>query len=595
MQITWLGGAEEVGRSCIYVRENNFRCLIDCGVKLSSDQMYPDLSDVNFSKLDAVILSHGHLDHCGYIPFLFAHGYRGPVYATHPTRRIAKIIQDDFAKIQKEETGWAPYWREDIRLTKKHTVALDYGEKVEVGHDIYLTFYDAGHILGAAQTLLETPSSTLLYSGDINTAKSRVMRSADTSPVADTLILESTYSGDDDVHVPLEQSEALLEKTIKDTIENGGKVVIPVFAIGRAQNILMSLKYMCEDGRIDVPIYLDGMLQRINEVYDDFPEWMNEDMYKEFKRGNPFESPYFTSVQKRSKVLKLKDPAVVVTTAGMMSGGPVLSYFNHWASDPTTTFALVGYQVEGTLGRMLVDGQRKFVIDDKQIHVNANIQPICFSAHADQKGLVEYVNTLQKRPDNIFLNHGDGDKIYQLARALGESAVVATPLTTYTIKEARTGYEPIEPSFAPEPVQLIVTTPRDEIIKRYMTQMIRASRLTLRITGYVDTALVNEIRKAIRRGVDVKVIFRHITRPSNKEAYMSLKNAGADQRENKDLHARMIVADNRYALISSADLTRDSFYDHFEAGFLVKEKETVSNVNSFFEKIWEESIEHESQ
>ncbi len=581
----------EVGRSCVHVRENNLNCLIDCGVNLSTegDDMYPDLSDINFSELDAVIISHGHLDHCGYVPFLYAHGYSGPVYATHPTRRISKAIQDDFAFIQKEQTGWAPYWRDDIRKAKQHTVALDYLEKVELKKDIFLTFHDAGHILGAAQVLLETPSTSLLYTGDFNTRKTRVMGVADTNIKADVVITEATYSGDFDLHKPLKESEDELISVINQTVKRGGKAVIPVFAIGRAQNIIMTLKAAYDDGLLNTPVYLDGMLQRMNQIYDDFPTWMNDDMYSEFQKGNPFEAEFLTGVQDRRRILRLKGPAVVVTTAGMMSGGPVLSYFKEWADDKRNTFALVGYQVEGTLGRQLMEGERTFMVDKKKVHVKADIQSISFSAHADQHGIVKHIMSLKKKPEAVFLNHGDPEKISQLSKALPIPSTVAELKVTYTLKEARTGYEPIEPSFKKNGVQLVVTTPRDDIVKRYAIQMIRSAHQKIRIAGYVDTALTDELIAAMRRNVSISVIFRHVTRPSNKEACRILRCQGASVRENKDLHARMILVDDRYAFISSADLTRDSFYDHFEAGFLVKATDMVEKAVSFYDKVWQES------
>ncbi|HOP08826.1 MAG TPA: phospholipase D-like domain-containing protein [Candidatus Methanofastidiosa archaeon] len=591
MQIKWLGGAGEVGRSCIYLKDNNFRCLLDCGVKLSSDDMYPDLSDINFSKLNAVIVSHAHLDHCGYVPFLFAHGYRGPVYTTHPTRRISRIMQDDFASIQKDEAGWGPYWRDDVRLTKKHTISLDYGEKKEIGHNIFLTFHNAGHILGSAQTLIETPYHSLLYSGDINMDVNRIMDKADTNIQTDSLIIESTYGARNDKHSLLEDSERELIELINNTLSNGGKVIIPVFAIGRAQNILVTLKRAFEDGKLNVPIYLDGMLQKINEIYDDYPEWMNSEMYSMFKDSNPFDCPMFINVHDRGNVIASKDPVVVVTTAGMMSGGPVISYFKAWGNDPRNALILVGYQVEGTLRRSLLDGEREITLDGKKLFVNAQVHSTSFSAHADHDGLLEYVSSLKKRPKNIFLNHGDPAKLKELAEDLGENAIIAEQMVTYTLEAARTGFEPIEPSFSKEDIEMVITTPRDEIIKNYMIQIIRSTRKELRISGYIDTALTNEIIEAMRRNVKVKAMIRHLTRPSNKEAYKLLASHGAEIKENRDLHARMVISDDRYALISSADLTRDSFYDHYEAGFLVKDKAMVNKVLSFFQRIWGESYE----
>ncbi|MHC1605203.1 MAG: MBL fold metallo-hydrolase RNA specificity domain-containing protein [Candidatus Methanofastidiosia archaeon] len=591
MQLKWFGGAMEVGRSCVYMKENNFKCLIDCGVKLSSEDMYPDLTNINFSDLDAVIVSHAHLDHCGYVPYLFAHGYTGPVFATHPTRRIAKVIQDDFAKIQKEENGWSPYWREDVRKTKKHTVALDYLEKAQLAKNVFLTFHDAGHILGSAQVLIETPQSSLLYSGDINTTKTQVMGAADTYTGANTLIVEGTYGKRDDIHTTLRKNEKRLIEIINSTIKRGGKVVIPVFAIGRAQNILVTLKKAMENGDINCPIYLDGMLQKINDIYDDFPEWMNKKMYEEFKKGSPLDSPYFTTVRNRKSVLELSKPAVIVTTAGMMSGGPVLSYFEKWAEGKLNTFALVGYQVEGTLGRMLVDGQKKFLLNNKKINVKTQIESLDFSAHADHKGLVNYVKNLKKKPTNIFLNHGDPDNLKEFAESLGEGVVVAQPLNVYTIKEERLEFKPIVPVFAKEPIELVTTTPRDEIMKNYMIQMIRSAKNSILVAGYVDTSLSNEFIEAMKRNVDVRMVFRHITRPSNRQAYELLKRYGVHIRENSELHARALIIDDRYALISTADITRDSFYDHYEAGFLVKDQNVVGRTRAFYEKIWQESSE----
>ena len=212
--------------------------------------------------------------------------------------------------------------------------------------------------------------------------------------------------------------------------------MIPVFAIGRAQNILMTLKDGYEKGVLNAPIYMDGMLQKINEIYDDYPEWMNNDMYAMFRESNPFDCPLFINVHNRNKILKKDTPMIIVTTAGMMSGGPVLSYFKEWAGDSKNAFLLVGYQVEGTMGRKLLEGERKFLVDDKKVFVNASIHSVNFSAHADHDGLLNYVSRLKKRPKNIFLNHGDPEKMNSLAMELGGNTVVAEPLTTYTLEAA---------------------------------------------------------------------------------------------------------------------------------------------------------------
>ena len=601
MKLRWLGAAGEVGRSCVEVNIDGRIFILDCGIKLSGEGTYPDFSDVNVSAIEAVIISHAHLDHSGYAPYLYSIGYNGPIYFTRPTLDLALMLQKDYIKVQKLEGERPPFENEDIRKEISRAVTLNYEEKVYINEDVSLTFYDAGHILGSAQVCLDTPYGRLVYTGDIGSDIRTLNPVKKGIPGVDYLIMESTYGMKSDIHPPIEQREKELIQIIKETKQKKGNVLIPVFAIDRAQNIMMILKEAKERGQVSQPIYIEGMLVRANDVYDNYPEWMNQRMFNIFKKESPFNSTMFREVWNRKKIIQSNEPIIVVTTSGMMSGGPVVDYFKSWAPDEKNTLVLVGYQVEETFGRQIVEGLKEFKDEDGKIRrINSRVEWIEFSAHADHPALVNYVSSFEEPPKKVFLNHGDPKKLEELWEEIDKitECVVADPRVYYNLDgEAIQGeissqkviYEKLPP--LKSPFELIFTTPQDKMIKDRSINIIENTQKELLISGYLDDSIVSFIIDVVKRGASVKAIFRHITRPGNKKAFKILKKNGAEVRVNRECHARFLVSDDREALISSSDLTRDSFYDHFEAGIITNDKETIKKTRDFFYRMWDQSVE----
>lgn len=601
MKIRWLGAAGEVGRSCVEVNIDGRLFILDCGVKLSGEGTYPDFSDIDVSAIEAIIISHAHLDHSGYAPHFYSIGYNGPIYFTKPTMDLALMLQKDFIKVQKLEGEKPPYDAEDIRKEVSRAAALNYEEKVYINEDVSLTFYDAGHILGSAQICLDTPYGRLVYTGDIGSDIRTLNPVKKGIPGVDYLIIESTYGMKSDIHPPIEQRERDLIQIIKETKKKKGNVLIPVFAIDRAQNIMMILKEAKEKGLISQSIYIEGLLVRANDVYDNYPEWMNQKMFNLFKKEDPFNSAMFREVWNRKKIIQTNEPIIVVTTSGMMSGGPVIDYFNSWAPDPKNTLVLVGYQVEETFGRQILEGLREFKDKDEKLRkINLRIEWIEFSAHADHPALIDYVSSFKEPPKKVFLNHGDTEKLKELWEEISKITECVVPeLNVYynlgqaaemeEISSKKVTYEKLPP--LKSPFELIFTTPQDKVIKDRSINLIENTQNELLITGYLDDSIVSFIIDVVKRGAKVKAIFRHITRPGNKKAFKILKNNGADVRVNRDCHARFLISDDREALISSSDLTRDSFYDHFEAGIITNDKATIKKTRDFFYRMWEQSVE----
>ena len=603
MKVRWLGSAGEVGRSCVEVNIDGRLFILDCGIKLSGEGTYPDFSDVDISAIEAVIISHAHLDHSGYAPYLYHIGYNGPIYFTKPTFELALLLQKDYIKVQGLEGEKPPFYHEDIRKEINRAATLNYEEKVYINEDVALTFYNAGHILGSAQVCLDTPYGRLVYTGDIGSDVKTLDPIKKNIPGVDYLIIESTYGMKKDVHRPMEERERELIKVIQETKKKKGNVLIPVFAIDRAQNIMILLKEARERGDISQPIFIEGMLVKANDIYDNYPDWMNKKMFNMFKKGTPFNSPLFREVWNRKKIIHMNEPIIVVTTSGMMSGGPVMDYFQSWASDPRNSLVLVGYQVEDTFGRQILDGLREFKDEEGTLKkINARVEWIEFSAHADHPAIIDYVSAFRVPPKKVFLDHGEGEKLTELCTEISKitECVIAEPKISYPLggeeveKEAKPAQKVIyeeKPLPIECPFEFIMTTPQDKLFKDRAISLIENSNEVLLISGYLDDSIVSFIIDAVKKGTRVKAIFRHITRPGNKKAFKTLKKNGAEVRVNRECHARFIISDDREAIISSGDLTRDSFYDHFEAGILTTDATTIKKVTAFFYQMWDQSVE----
>ncbi|MEM2918798.1 MAG: beta-CASP ribonuclease aCPSF1 [Candidatus Altiarchaeota archaeon] len=452
IRITPLGGAREVGRSCFLLQTPESNVLIDCGINVAATGMdrFPDLRAMKIETeiLDAVIISHAHLDHCGFLPYLYKYGYKGPVYCTEPTRDLMALLQLDAVEIsERDDERELPYSSKEIRMALKHTIPLEYEEVADITPDIRITLYNAGHILGSSIVHLHIGEGlhNIVYSGDLKFGDTRLLEAANYEfPRVETLILESTYGGRYDILPNRKESEQELIKTIKYTIERKGKVLIPVFSVGRSQEVMMVLENYFRSGEIDVPVFLDGMIWEATAIHTSYPEYLKLYLRNRIFNGyNPFLVDKFEKVdaKKRQELLNSKDPFIVLSTSGMMTGGPSVEYFKRFAENKDNTLIFVGYQSEGSLGRRIQNGLKELTIDEdgktKLLKIEMEIKTIeGFSGHADRRQLLGYSKKIYPKPKRAILVHGEESKIMNLATTLYEmfNFEFSTPKNLETIR-----------------------------------------------------------------------------------------------------------------------------------------------------------------
>jgi hypothetical protein len=453
VRITTLGGAREVGRSCYLLQTPESKVMIDCGVNVASEERaFPHLEapEVNLEDLDAVILTHAHLDHCGYIPYLFKQGYEGPVYCTAPARDLAVLLQLDYVEIAEREGKPLPYEKRDIGTFLTHTITLDYGDVTDIAPDVRVTFHNAGHILGSSIVHFHIGEGVynVVYTGDLKFDRTRLFPPATYSfPRAETLIIDSTYGAPQDVMPRRGQAEEEFIRTVVDTVRRGGKVIVPAFAVGRAQEIMVLLEDYSKRGLIDsVPVYLDGMIWEATAIHTAYPEYLSRDLRELIFRSdsNPFLSEIFVKVKgpdQRSEVIE-GEPGVVISTAGMMTGGPVMEYFKRLGADPRNTLVFVGYQSEGSLGRRIQKGWREVPLRGEkgkleEVKVNMEVKTIDgFSGHSDRIQLLNYVRRLSPKPERVISVHGEESKCIGFASTVHKMLRIETraPMNLETIR-----------------------------------------------------------------------------------------------------------------------------------------------------------------
>ncbi|MCD1293784.1 beta-CASP ribonuclease aCPSF1 [Methanocella sp. CWC-04] len=454
IRITTLGGCKEVGRSSFLLSTPESKVLIDCGVNTGAESngtpyLYvPEVSPL--SQLDAVVLTHAHLDHSGLIPLLYMYGYEGPVYMTPPTRDLMALLQLDYIEVANREGKRPPYESALIRETLKHTITLNYGDVTDIAPDIRLTFYNSGHILGSgiAHFHIGEGLYNVAFTGDFKYEKTRLFDPAvNQFPRIETIIMESTYGGMHDMQPARRDAETELQHIVKTTLSRGGKVLIPTFAVGRSQEVMIVLEEAIRKGIIDnVPVYLDGMIWEATAIHTTYPEYLNvelQDMI--FHKGqNPFLSPAFVRVdssQKREKILQDPSPCIVLATSGMMNGGPVMEYLKMYGPDKRNTLVFVGYQAEGTLGRRIQKGWTEIPMSTngktEVMKINMEVATVDgFSGHSDRRQLMEYVKRMEPRPERIITNHGDENKCLDLASSIYKKHKLETrsPMNLETIR-----------------------------------------------------------------------------------------------------------------------------------------------------------------
>ncbi|WP_251344073.1 beta-CASP ribonuclease aCPSF1 [Haloplanus halophilus] len=438
VRITTLGCCREVGRASFILSTAETRVLVDCGDKPGAEGEVPYLQvpeAAPLNSIDAVVLTHAHLDHSALIPLLFKYGYDGPIYCTEPTRDLMGLLTLDYLDVAAKEGRTPPYESEMVREAIKHCIPLEYGDVTDIAPDVKLTFHNAGHILGSAVSHFHIGDGlyNVAFSGDIHYEDTRLFNGAvNDFPRVETLVLESTYGGRSDYQTDQEDSERNLLQIINDTHEKGGKVVIPAFAVGRSQEIMLVLEEAMRSGKIpEMPVHLDGMIWEATAIHTTYPEYLRDDLRDRIfhEDENPFLAEEFNHIDagedERQEVTD-GDPAIILSTSGMVTGGPIMSWLRHLGSDPDSTLVFVGYQAQGTLGRRIQNGWDEIPMNDRErggrgntLSLKMDVETVDgFSGHADRQGLENFVKTMNPRPEKVLCVHGDERSVQDLSSAL---------------------------------------------------------------------------------------------------------------------------------------------------------------------------------
>ncbi|HVX02823.1 MAG TPA: beta-CASP ribonuclease aCPSF1 [Nitrososphaera sp.] len=429
-----LGGVKQVGRSCFIVVTPESKVMLDCGInpgEMSGLDAYPRIDWLNFNldDLDAVVIGHAHIDHQGFLPALFKYGYRGPVYCTEPTLPLMTLLQMDSVKIANSNGTYLPYEARDVHEVIKRTITLPYGKPTDISPDITVTLNNAGHIMGSATVHLNISGAhNILYSGDYKFARTQLLDSAvATYPRVETLITESTYGNSSDIMPDQAFVYRTFSESINKVLSEGGKVLIPVPAVGRAQEIMLVMAKEMSEGRlIESPIYIEGMISEASAIHMSYAHYLGADVRRSVSQGiNPFTSEYFTVITggKRDEAINDQNPAIIMATSGMLEGGPSVEYFKELAPNPKNKIIFVSYQINGTLGRRVLDGNVSEVsMMDKSgkvkvVPVRCQTQKIDgFSGHSDFNQIMNFVAKV--KPKRVLVNHGERTKSENVASAI---------------------------------------------------------------------------------------------------------------------------------------------------------------------------------
>ena len=436
VRVTALGGFRQVGRSCSLLTTQDSKVMIDCGVDVSSESSTPYLhlpEVLPFETLDAVVVTHAHLDHSGLVPLLYKYGFDGPVYCTPPTRDMSTLLQMDYLKVAAADAKKIPYSAENIRDMIKHCITMDYGDTTDITPDVRLTFHNAGHILGSAIAHFHIGEGlyNIAFSGDIKYERTWLFNPAvNRFPRLEAIFIESTYGGREDFQPSRQEATERLSDIIQSTIKKKGKLLIPVFAVGRSQEVMIVLENLVRSKKIPkINVYLDGMIWEATAIHTAYPEYLNNKLRAQiFQQGeNPLLSDIFKRVdsqEMRQKIINDHPKScVVLATSGMMNGGPVMEYFKEWAQDKKNTIAFVGYQAEGTFGKRVQKGWGDIPLNVGGSVINIKMKmnvETCdgFSGHSDRRQLLNFINNMSPRPERVIFGHGEESKCLDIASSV---------------------------------------------------------------------------------------------------------------------------------------------------------------------------------
>jgi predicted metal-dependent RNase len=421
MKITAYGGAREVGRSAFYVEEKNRSILLDCGVMLGEKVKVPEFPKGMERKIKDVAVSHAHLDHSGYLGSLVAHGAKPAIHSNKATRDLVGVLLADYMRIGKD----VDFGEKDVSYAIRRFYTYEFGEEFRAG-GFRGRLHNAGHILGSAMVWVGG-DKRLLYSGDISTRGTRVLDGCDKGLKADALVLEGTYGAEE---LPgTKETVAGLIKEINETIKEGGHVIIPSFAVGRGQEILMIIESHMKSGVIPhVKIYMDGMIRKAMKIYRQNVAYTKDEVQKRIlmSADDPFSSKHFYVPRRKDRADVFKEPCIIVSTSGMVSGGPILTYLKELGGNPKNKIIFVGYQAEGTRGRKIVDGAREIEIDDKMVKLRLKVAQLRISGHAGKSELMQFAYGI-KGLKKVVLVHGEEKSLEELGEALEKKFEVVIP------------------------------------------------------------------------------------------------------------------------------------------------------------------------
>ncbi len=436
--LTFLGGAGTVTGSKTLLETEQGRLLVDCGLFQGSKELrLQNWSDLPIppESIEAVLLTHAHIDHCGYLPRLVRHGFRGPVYCTEGTRRLAEIVLPDSGHLHEEEAAYANrrgyskhhpalplYTEQDAIDSLRHLETVPFDEPCPVGAGVTATWQRAGHILGAASIRLRVDASgdEIVFSGDLGRSDHPLFLPPADVGRADVLITESTYG--DEVR-PETDSAEVIALAVDRAVERSGAVIIPAFAVDRTEVVLWHLDRLVASGRVpSIPIYVDSpMALRALEVYRSEARKGSVEIRPELHGASLFPALDLTEAHTadESKALnEIQGPMIIVSASGMATGGRVIHHLANRLGDDRNTVLLVGFQAAGTRGASLRDGARQLKMFGRYVPVRARVMSTALSSHADQTALVDWVGTASPKPDVVFVNHGEPDGAATLAEAL---------------------------------------------------------------------------------------------------------------------------------------------------------------------------------
>lgn len=442
IRITYLGAARQVGRSAIFVQTPESRILMDCGIDISStEHPYPHLEAPEFrlEELDAVILSHSHIDHSGLIPYLYKMGYRGPVYCTAPTRDVSALLQLDTIKIAVSEGTDPIYSTDDVKEFVKHCIVVGWEEVTDITPDVRMTLYNSGHILGSCMVHLHIGNGlhNMLYGADMKYAHSHLLAKAiDKFPRLETLMMESTYGASDRKLPPQAEMDRNIAETITKTVARGGKVLVPTLGSGRGQEVIVYIQRLIKEGKMEsVPIYIDGMVWDITAIHTAYPEFLNNSMRQQIfhQDNNPFLAENVKRIgsqKERQKIVEEEGACIIIATSGMLNGGPAVFFLRELADDPKHMLMFSCYQAEGTLGRRIQQGITEFNYrvggKFETVRMKLEIAKIEVAGHSSQAELINFVKRVNPKPKRIIINHGEPAAVLNMARTIHKQFRIET-------------------------------------------------------------------------------------------------------------------------------------------------------------------------